>query len=71
LKLYFGPVKYANDDALPYERTCKKEMIVSHWPMAMMGPGDDNISLVSPFISSSQCSRFMGGLEEIIKHCTC
>jgi hypothetical protein len=41
-------------------------MIVSHWPMAtMIGPGDDNISLVSHFISSP-CSSFMGGLAGII-----
>jgi hypothetical protein len=43
----------------------RKEMIVSHWPMAtMIGPGDDNISLVSHFISSSPCSSLWVGLQE-------
>lgn len=32
----------------------------------MIGLGDDNISLVSHFISSSPCSSFMGGLAGII-----
>ncbi len=43
--LYFEPVKYANDDAMPSQEDLQKQMIVSHWPMAMIGPGDDNISL--------------------------